>query len=195
VIANQAAAQQVGQTRLVNRLLEAAVRRPAVAYQDAGEVRAEDGGRFVKTAARLNRVHRRLGRSVRPQPLEVPVHFPPGFVGSDHRADAHRLLQCRIRRHGAVCRATGRVHEPAGRDRETESLAKQRRDFAERQPELFVQHDRPRHGGGPELRGRGADRIRCLQRVASLHASAAVGAVADGDGERAHDGRTSGRSS
>ena len=43
-------AEQMRQTALVPRGGESAIRRPPVADQDTGEVRAQDGGRVVKTA-------------------------------------------------------------------------------------------------------------------------------------------------
>jgi hypothetical protein len=85
------------------------------------------------------------------------------------------------------------VHESAWRDRQAEPFAKQRRDFGEGQAELFVQHDGHRDRGRPELRGGGADRIRCLQRMASLHAPPAVRTPADRDIERAHEGSNVGQ--
>jgi hypothetical protein len=80
------------------------------------------------------------------------------------------------------------VHESAGGDRHAEALAKEHGNFAQRQPKLFVQHDRERDGRGPQLRARGADRVRRLERVGALYTSSAIRTPADGDGERAHNG-------
>ena len=57
---------QVSQTRLVQRVGEAAIRRPPVAHEHAGEVGSQDRCRVVEPAAGANRVDRRLGAWRRP---------------------------------------------------------------------------------------------------------------------------------
>jgi hypothetical protein len=55
-------------------------------------------------------------------------------------------------------------------------LLQQGRDFGEREPELLVEDHDQRDHLRAELRRGGADRVRCLQRVTPVHASAASGA-------------------
>lgn len=180
-------AQQVRQTRLVDRVIEPSIGRPAVAHEDAREVGAEQGRRLCKSTPRLNRIDGRVGCCGRPQPLQLGVDFPPGLVGRDDGAAADLFAQRVVGRFRPVRRSADRVDESARRDGQPKALAKQCGDLPERQPELFVQHHREGHGGGPELRGGGADGIRRLQRMASLDAPATVAAVTDGDLERAYD--------
>jgi len=181
-------AQQMRETGLMDRLIEPAIRRPAVAHEDAREIGAEQRRGFRKAAPRVNRVDGGFGRRRGPQPLELGVHFPPRLVGRHDRTPADLLTKGRIGRFSPVRRPADRVHESAWRDRQAEALPKQGCDLAEGQPELFVQHDGQRHGGGSELCGRRTDRIGRLERVAPLHAPTTGGAVADGDVKRTHDG-------
>jgi len=182
------APQQMRETRLMNRLREAAIRRPAVAHEDAGEIGAEQRRGFRKPAPGLNRIDRRVRRRGRPQPLQPRVHFPAGFIRRDHGTAPDGLAERVIGRCSAMRGAADRVDQAASGDRQTESFPEQRGDFAQRQPELFIQHEGQRDRGRPELRRRRADRIGRLQRVAPLHAATALGAVADGDVECTHDG-------
>jgi hypothetical protein len=64
------ASEQVRETRLMDRLGEAPIGRPAIANHHAGEVLAEQRRGFGKPAARLNRVDGRLRRGDRPEPLQ-----------------------------------------------------------------------------------------------------------------------------
>ena len=74
-----------------------------------------------------------------------------------------------------------RLHEAPARDRQTEAAVEQLRDFGEREATLLIEQDRQRHGLGPEVHGRGAERIRRLQGMPALHAPLTPGALPDGD--------------
>ena len=54
----------------MDRLCEAAIRRPAVADQHAVKVRPQHGGRFFEAAPGLDRVDRRVRRGETPQPFQ-----------------------------------------------------------------------------------------------------------------------------
>ena len=60
-------------------------------------------------------------------------------------------------------------------------LPQERHDFAERESELFVEHDDQRDHLRAELRGGRADRVRRLQGMPRLDAMAASIAAADVD--------------
>jgi hypothetical protein len=183
--------QQMREARLMDRLCEAAIRRPAVADQHAVKVRAQHGGRFFEAAPWLDGVHGRVWRGEAPQPLQVRVHFPSGLVGADDGTAANGGTQRGIRRFGLARRPADRVHEAATGDREAEALPHQRGNLPERQAQLFVEHDRERHGLRTQLRRGGADRVRRLERMPSLDAAPAGVTEADGDvkgaDDRAHD--------
>jgi hypothetical protein len=83
----------------------------------------------------------------------------------------------------------------ARRDHQAEPLAKQRGDFPQRQPELFVQDHGERDGRRPQLRARGTDRSRRLERVAALHARPQSAHRPMAMSNDRTTGRTSGRSS
>jgi hypothetical protein len=183
--------EQMRETRLMDRVLKLAIRRPAIAHQDAVEVGAEYCSGLIKAAAPLNRVHRRVRGGKAPQPLQATADFPARFIRRDDRTAANGLAQDPVRGFSVARGATDRVDEPAGGDAQAEAFLKQRRDLAERQPELFVQHDGQHDGFRTELRRRGAQRVRGLQRMTPLHAPPALSAQTDrhmkGAHDRAHD--------
>lgn len=181
------AAEQMRKTRLMDRVLKLAIRSPAIANQDTVEVRAEHRSGLIKATSALNRVHRRLRCGKAPQPLQMATHFPAGFIRGDDRTPANGLAQGAVRGFGQPPGTADRVDETARGDAQTEAFAEQRRDLAERQPELFVQHDGEHDGFRSELRGGGAQRVRRLQRMTPLHAPPALPAVADGHVEDPHD--------
>ena len=193
LIANQrsTSSQQMRETRLMDRLREAPIRRPAVADQHAVKVRPEHGGRFLEAAPWLDRVDRRVRRGEAPQPLQVRVDFPSGLVGTDDGTAANGFTQRGIRRFGLSRRPAHRMHKAAAGDGQTEALTQQRGNLSERQAQLFIEHDRERHGLRVQLRRGGADRIRRLKRMSSLDAAPARITEADGDvkgaDDRAHD--------
>lgn len=181
------AAEQMREAGLMNGVLKLAIRGPAVAHQDTVEVCAEHRGGLIKAAAPLNRVHRRLRCGKAPQPLQMAADFPAGFIRGDDRTAANGLAQGPVRGFGLPRGPADRVDEPARGDAQAEAFAEQRRDLAERQPELFVQHDGQHDGFRTELRGGGAQRVRRLQRMTPLHAPPALPTVADGHVEDPHD--------
>ena len=67
------AAQQVGEAGLVGRLRELAVRRPAVADDDAAVARAEDRRGLCIPAAGLDRVDGDVAGDEHPEPPEPPA--------------------------------------------------------------------------------------------------------------------------
>ena len=179
--------QQVCETRLMGGLFELPIRLPAVALQDARVVDADHGRRLRQSAAGLNRIDGRLGRDERPEPLEVGVHAPARFIRGDDRTAADRRPQRRIRRLRLARRAMDGVDQSAARDRQTEAVAQQRRDFAVGQPETFIEQHRQRDRLRPPLDRSGAERIRGLQRMTALHAAPAPDALTDVDVKGAHD--------
>ena len=76
----------------------------------------------------------------------------------------------------------------AARQRESEALVEERRDLAERDPELFVERHGKRERLRPELDRRGAERVGGLPGMTALHPTVALGAAADVHPEAAHDG-------
>jgi hypothetical protein len=77
------------------------------------------------------------------------------------------------------------VHQPAGRDGQAVLLTQERRDFAEREAQLFVEDHRERDGLRAELDAGGTKRIRRLQRMPALHAPATRPALAHVHAKRA----------
>jgi hypothetical protein len=182
-----AATQQMGHTRLIDRAREAAIRRPAVADQDAGEVGAQNGGGFLKAAAALNRIDGRVRRHERPQPVQVTADPPSRLVGRDDRTAPDRLTQSGVGRRRLARRPMQRMDQAAGRDVQAEALAEERRDLPQGQAELRMQDRREGDGLRAELRGGGAERIRRLQRMAALDAAMTCRTVANRDRERPDD--------
>lgn len=189
VIAHQRATapQQMGETGLVDRVIEAAIRRPAIADERARELRPQDGRRFLVAASRQNRVDGGVGRRKCPQPVQMAADFPAGFIGGDDGALAHVAAQGVIGGTGSVGGAVQGVHEPAGRDGQPKAVTQHGADFGERQPELRVQDGRERDRLRPELGGRRAQGVRRLPGMAPLHATATRAAATNLDGEGAHD--------
>jgi len=72
----------------MRRLIELAIRRPAVADEDTIKLGPKDGGGFGETASVLDRVHDRTGRRKDPQPPEPAADFPTGFIRTDDRTAA-----------------------------------------------------------------------------------------------------------
>ena len=72
-----------------------------------------------------------------------------------------------------------RLDQPAARDRQPEAVAQQRGDLAVGQAEAFIEQHGERDRLRPQLHGGGAERVGGLQRMAPLHAPAALRALAD----------------
>jgi hypothetical protein len=152
-----------------------------VAHEHAREVRPEDGGGLGKAAAGLNTIDR--GRRCRedPEPLQLAADLPARFIRGDHRTAADRGAERVIRRARLTRRAMDRVDQAAARHRQVILLLQQGRDLPKRQAELLIE-DHPERGRlRPELRGRGAECIGRLERVASLHPLPAALAPSDVD--------------
>ena len=82
---------QVREARLMGRFDKLPIRRPAVADQDAGEGGAEETGGFLKAAARQDHIHGRRRCHTDPQPLQLGLDSPAGFIGHNHGTGPHRL--------------------------------------------------------------------------------------------------------
>jgi len=179
--------QEVRETRLMGSLFELPIRLPTVADQDARIVLADDGRGLREPAAGLNRIDRRVGRDKRPEPLQVGVDAPTGFIGGDHRTPAHGGGQVIVGRLRAPRRPVHRLDQAAAGDAQPEAIAQQRGDLAVREAAAFIEQHGEGDELGAELRGRGAERVRRLQRMSPLHAAAASGALADVDVKRPDD--------
>jgi hypothetical protein len=189
VIADEIAAapQQMGHTCLIDGAREAAIRRPAVADQDAGEVGAQDGGGLVEAAAMLNRIDGRIGRDEGPQPMQAAADLPSRFIRGDDRTPADGLAQRGVGR-GRLARGPMQgVDQTARRDVQAEALAEERRDLPQGQAELGMEHRGEGDRLWAQLRGGGAQGIRRLQRMPALHAAMARHTLANGHRECAHD--------
>jgi hypothetical protein len=172
-------AQEMGETGLMSGGRELPVRCPAIAHQDAGKVRTEHRGGFLEAATGLNAIDRRVRRRKGPQPLQSSRDFPAGFIGTDHRTATGPCTQRVIRWSRLARRAMDGVHQAATRHGQPIELLQQGRDLAERQPELFVEDHHQRDHLRPELGRRSANRIRRLQRMATLDTPTASVAPAD----------------
>jgi hypothetical protein len=117
----------------------------------------------------------------------VPGDFPAGLIGRDDRAAANGRAQVLVSWFGLPRCPAHCVDEAAGRDAQAEALAEQRRDLAQRQPELLIEHDGEDDRFRTELRRGRTQGIRRLQRLATLHAPSAPPAAADRNVERPHD--------
>ncbi len=158
---------------------ELSIRRPPVADEYAGEVRAQHRGGFVETPAGLNPIHGGRRGRVGPEPLQHPADFPARFVWADHRTAAHLGAERLIRRLGLPGGAIDGVHQAAPGHGDAIQLREQRDDLAERQAELLVEdHHQGDHLGAQLGRG-GAERVRCLPRVPALHSPPARGTPPD----------------
>lgn len=189
MIADQCATapQQMGEARLVDRLIEAPIGRPAVAHERAGKVGAQDRGRLLEAAPGQNGIDGRVGRGEGPEPLQVAADFPAGFIGTDHVTVAHVRPQRGIGRPRAIGGPMQRVDESPRRNVQPKSIAKQGTDFPDWQPQVRVQNGGEGDGVWAELRRRRAQGIGRLQRMAPLHATATRATAANLDGEGAHD--------
>lgn len=177
----------MSKTRLMRRRAKAPIRRPAIAHEHAREVATQHRGGLLKAAARLNAIDRRPRRGVRPQPGEQARDLPARLIRTHLRTAAHLRAQVLIRGARLPRRPMDRLDEAATRDVHAIELLEQRRDLAERQAQLFIEHDNQRDELGPEVDGRRAERIRGLPRVPALHAAPAVVTPADVHRELAHD--------
>jgi len=189
VIAHQhaTAAQQMRETGLMDRPIEAAIGRPAIPDERAGEFRSEDGGRLLIAPTGQDRVDRGVRRRERPQPLQAAADLPAGLIGRDHVAVPDLGAQRLVGGTGAISGAVQGVDEPAGGDLQPKPVAKHRADFRQRQPELRMQDRGERDRLRAELRRGRAQRIGGLPGMAPLHATPAGAAAANLDRERAHD--------
>ena len=182
------APEQVSQTRLVECAAEAAIRRPPVAHEHAGEVGPEDGCRIVEPATGANRVDRGLWRGEGPQPVADRTDAPARLVWCDHRAAPHLPAQRGVTRRGLASRSVKHMREAARRDGDTELRLQQVRDLGQRHPQVRVQLHDERDGLRTQLHAGRPQRIGGLQSVAALDAPATESAVTDLDVEAPHDG-------
>jgi hypothetical protein len=92
------APQQVRHARLMIRVLETAIRRPAVGADHASVLLGQDQGRLGVAAAARNRIDRFLRRREHPQPRTMSCDPPAGFVRIGHRCRTHPVDQVPVRR-------------------------------------------------------------------------------------------------
>jgi len=171
--------EEMPQTRLMERVGELPIRRPAIAPQAASEITAEHRRGIGKAAAAANAIDRRGRGRKDPQPVQQATDFPAGFIRHHDAAGAHGLAEGCVGWLAFGGGAVERPHDRARRHREVEARAEHRRDFPERQPELFVQAHRQRDRVRAYLHGRGAKRVRGLERMASLDAALTATTAAD----------------
>lgn len=181
------ASEQMRETRLVDRVCEAPIGRPAVADHHTGEVLAEQRRGFGKPAARLDRVDGRVRRGDGPKPLQRAGDLPAGLIGCDDGTPADRVAERVIRGLRLPRGAVHRVHQAAARHGQPILLAKERRDLAERQAELLIEDDGHGDGLRPELRRRGTQRVRRLQPMATLDAATTRAALSHVDPKVTND--------
>ena len=181
------ASEQMRETRLMDRVGEAPIGRPAIADNHAGEVLAEQRCGFGKPAARLNRIDGRIRRGDGPEPLQRAGDLPAGLIGCDDGTPADRVAERVIRGLRLTRGAVHRVHQAAARHGQRILLAKACRDLPERQAELLIEDDGHRDGLRPELRRRGTQRVRRLQPMATLDAATTRAAVTHVDAKVTDD--------
>lgn len=128
-----ASPQQMRETRLMQGLCEASIRCPSVADHHAGKVFAEQRGGLGIAPTGLNGIHGGVGRRDCPEPLELPRHLPARFIGRHDGTAPDLLSQRRVDRLSLAGRAMDGMDQAAPADRQPTLLAKERRDFAERQ--------------------------------------------------------------
>ena len=172
-----AASQQVSQARLVHRLPETPIHRPAIPHQKPGKVFAQHCRRLLEPPSRLNRVHRRLRRGEHPQPPESAPNLPARLVRRDAGTGSDLLDQAPIGGLGLAADAGDRLAEaPAGYP-QPEGLLQNSDRLAVGQPQALIQLGRQRHRPRPQLRSGATHRIRALPRVTTLHPASAHAAA------------------
>ena len=127
-------AQQMGETGLMHRVIEAPIGRPPVAHEGAREVAPQDRGGLLEAAARQNGVDGGVRRGKGPEPVQLAADFPPGFVRTDDLALPDLCAQRLVGGAGAIGGAVQRVHEAAGRDVQRKAIAKQPAALAKGRP-------------------------------------------------------------
>jgi len=182
------AVSQVLQTALMPGVMIRAIRHPAVTDERAGVVGRQDQARVGEAAPLGDEIERRLRGGKHPLPAGLPVLAPARFVRHHHGTLADRGDQRLIRGLGALPHTLDRADDPPGRHRQVPRLPEQGRDLGDGQTQLGVQNRRQANRVWAELHGRGAQRIRGLQRVPALHPAPTVGAPPHFDAERAHVG-------
>ena len=166
---------QVSQTGLVQRVGEAAIRRPPVAHEHAGVVGAEHGGGSVEPAAGANGVDCRLRRGEDPQPVADGADAPAGLIRRDHGTFPDLLAQCRVGRRRLAGGAMQHLREASGRNRQSALRLQQVRDLGQRHAQVRVQLDDQRDDRGAELHAGRPQRVGGLQRVADPGRAADTG--------------------
>jgi hypothetical protein len=174
------------ETCLMRRLIELAIRRPAVADEDAVELGTEYRRRFIKAAPVFNGVDDGARGRKDPQPPEPPTHFPTGFIRTADRTAADLVAQRRIGRRRLARGAMERVGHATGPHAHTEPVAQQRRDLAVRAAEVFIEQHDQRDRVRPAMGARRPERIRRWQRVAPLHPATTLAAPAHMHSEATH---------
>src|SRR5579884_889635 len=181
------ALEQMRVAGLMGGVLEAAIRRPAVALQHAREVLAENL-RGVLIPAAGDQIHRHAAvADERPQPLLARGDPPAGLVRGDHRAVADRQRQRLVGRLQRLRLAGDRLHHPARRDLDPE-LGQRPRRLLGREPQFLVQLRRERHRPRSEHRSRRTKRVGGLVRMTALMAFATTATAPAIDAETPADG-------
>jgi hypothetical protein len=164
----------------VGRVDEAAVGRPAVAFDDPGVVLAEHRRGVLPAAAVGDPVDGDLRTDERPQPRPDPTDSPAGFIGRDHRTGAHALGQGLVGRPACPADAGDPLDDPTRGDAQPQ-LAEQPGDLAGRHPQPLAEPRGQRHRPGTDLGAGRPQRIRGLAGLAGLDPAAARAAAADLD--------------
>src|SRR5579875_1795843 len=187
-----AATEEVGETGLVRRLLEAPVGSPAVSDHDAGVLRRDHLARLLEAAAVRHPVASRSRCRRDPEPRTLPTAAPTRLVGHDHLRVVQRRDDRVLHRDERGRGRLGRLADRAGGDGDPEA-GKQAGGLLEAQPEAVVQPGRPGLGDRPDLGGSSTESVGGLLGMPSLHSLATTPTAADVDVELRDDGADRGR--
>jgi hypothetical protein len=181
-----AAAQQVRDACLVGCGVERAVGRPAVAFQRAGEVAAEDGLGVGVAAAGGDVEHGDAVADVGPQPAVVAVDAPAGLVRSDRPRGPQRVEQRGVGRLGVARDAVQRaVQSPGGHAQSAQAL-QDLGGLGHRHPQPDLQPAGQRLGDRSQHHSRRARGVGGLVGVAAPHPPPTVAAATQRDVVAAH---------
>ena len=172
--------------------LVAPVHLPPVAYEHAGVVGAQHGGRIVEPAAGADGVDGGVRGNERPQPEGLRVDAPARFIRRDYRRAADLPAEFVVDRRGVPGDSMQQTDEATGGDLHAEPRPQQAGDLGQRHAHLGVQLDDERGEPGAELHRSRPEGVGYLEAVAALHAPPAPRTAADLDVEAAHDGADSG---
>ena len=183
-----AASEQVRQTVLLARGVEAAIHHPPVPHEHAVEIVSQDGDGVVEPAAGKNRVDGRRRRGEYPQPVADSAHAPPGLIRRDHVAFSYLPARCGVGRRRITGGAMQQIDEASRRDGQAEAGPEQVGHLRQRRAHLRVHLHGQGGDFGPQLHASRPQCVRCLQCMAALDTLPALRAVADLDVQAPHNG-------